>query len=189
MVFATNNPHKFKEVKMILPEDFHLLSLRDIDCMDELPETGKTIVSNAYQKARYVHDKFGVDCFADDTGLEVAALNGRPGVYSARYAGERADSSDNIEKLLTEMKGVENRRAAFRTVIALLIGDKEYSFEGLVNGSITKKISGTKGFGYDPVFIPEGFTQTFSEMSDEEKNKLSHRGKAVGKLIEFLKTI
>jgi XTP/dITP diphosphohydrolase len=187
MVFATNNPHKFKEVRQMLPENFRLLNLKDIDCVDELPETGNTIVANAYQKAKYVHDKFGVDCFADDTGLEVAALDGRPGVYSARYAGERADAADNIEKLLAELKGVEDRRAAFRTVIALLINDKEYSFEGIIHGTITEKPSGLKGFGYDPVFIPEGFSKTFSEMSDEEKNSLSHRGKAVKKLVEFLR--
>jgi len=186
LIFATNNSHKFKEVRAILPPDFELLNLRDIDCSEELPETGNTIKSNAYQKARYVHDKFGVNCFADDTGLEVVALDGRPGVYSARYAGQDADSAGNIEKLLIEMKGVKERRASFRTVIALLVDEKEYFFEGVINGVITDSPSGSGGFGYDPVFIPEGYTETFSELGEVEKNKISHRAIAVKLLSDFL---
>ncbi len=170
----------------MLPPDFQLLNLRDIGCTDDLPETGSTLKSNAIQKARYVHDKFGVNCFADDTGLEVAALDGRPGVYSARYAGNSADSSDNIEKLLTELKGVEDRRASFRTVIALIIANQEYLFEGIIHGTIAESASGSEGFGYDPVFIPDGFSKTFSEIGVEEKNKISHRSIATKKLVDFL---
>jgi XTP/dITP diphosphohydrolase len=186
LVFATNNPHKFKEVRSMLPPWIELLKLDDIDCNDALPETGNTIEQNASQKARYVHDKFGVNCFADDTGLEVEALGGRPGVYSARFAGESADSEMNIEKLLTEMKGVTNRRAAFRTIIALIVDGKELSFEGRVDGSITEKLQGSGGFGYDPVFIPDGFLKTFSDLGEEEKNKISHRADAIRKLSNYL---
>ena len=184
LVFATNNSHKFKEARKILPLSITLLTLDDIDCEDELPETGNTIQANAHQKALYVYEKFGENCFADDTGLEVLALDNRPGVYSARYAGPKADSSENIEKLLIEMRGVTDRRAMFRTVIALIIDGKENYFEGQINGAITEEPRGDKGFGYDPVFIPDGSDKTFSEMGEEEKNKISHRGIALRKLTD-----
>jgi len=186
LVFATNNAHKMKEVRKIIPSGIDLLTLKDIDCEDELPETGNTLQANALQKARYVHDKFGVDCFADDTGLEVAALDGRPGVYSARYAGINADPAENILKLLTELNGVEDRRASFTTVVALYLDDKEYFFEGSIEGAIAIKQIGENGFGYDPVFIPKGYDKTFAEMSADEKNSMSHRAIAMGKLSEFL---
>jgi XTP/dITP diphosphohydrolase len=186
LVFATNNLNKIKEVKNILPERIFIRSLSEIGCSEELPETGSTIKSNAWQKGRYVHDKYGVDCFADDTGLEVASLGGRPGVYSARFAGPDAVATDNIEKLLSEMKGSKNRSAVFRTVIALFRGEEEYFFEGTVSGTIAEIPAGGEGFGYDPVFIPEGYTKTFAEMTVEEKNSISHRKIAVDKLAGFL---
>lgn len=186
LVFATNNEHKLKEVRKILPESLKIMSLKDIDCYDDLPETGQTIRSNASQKSRYVHDKYGVDCFADDTGLEVLALNGRPGVYSARFAGPEADSIMNVGKLLVELKGVTDRRAAFRTAVSLFIDGKEFLFEGHIDGTISEIPSGTGGFGYDPVFIPEGSEITFSEMSPEQKNTMSHRAIAIRKLVSFL---
>ncbi|MFN8164748.1 MAG: non-canonical purine NTP diphosphatase [Bacteroidia bacterium] len=189
LVFATGNQNKLKEVKAMLPKGITLLSLKDIDSEDDIPETGATVAENASIKARYVSDKFGMDCFADDTGLEVEALGGRPGVYSARYAGPACDPADNILKLLTELKGETNRRARFITVIALRLGEKEYLFEGIVNGRITESGSGTGGFGYDPVFVPDGYTQTFAEMTSEEKNNISHRGIAVKELVAFLSKI
>lgn len=189
LVFATGNQNKLKEVKAMLPKGITLLSLKDIDSEDDIPETGATVAENASIKARYVSDKFGMDCFADDTGLEVEALGGRPGVYSARYAGPACDPADNILKLLTELKGETNRKARFITVIALRLGEKEYLFEGIVNGRITESVSGTGGFGYDPVFVPDGYTQTFAEMTSEEKNNISHRGIAVKELVAFLSKI
>ena len=187
IVFATNNQHKIKEVTHLLPAELQLISLKDIECEDDLPETGVKLEDNARQKARYVHDKFGVDCFADDTGLEIEALNGRPGVYSARYAGPACIAEENVQKVLTELQGVQNRKARFRTVIALYLGDQEYIFEGSIEGRITESPAGSNGFGYDPVFIPEGEQRTFAEMSLEEKNRFSHRSNAIRKLSDFLK--
>ncbi|MBK9542311.1 MAG: RdgB/HAM1 family non-canonical purine NTP pyrophosphatase [Bacteroidetes bacterium] len=186
LVFATNNLHKLKEVEQLLPPNVHLISLREIDGTDDLPETGVHLEDNARQKARYIHDKFGMDCFADDTGLEVEALDGRPGVYSARYAGPACNSEENIRKVLTEMNGIQNRKAKFRTVIALYINQQEFLFEGSVNGIITETSFGTEGFGYDPIFLPEGDTRTFAQMSLQEKNKFSHRSRAIQNLAGFL---
>ena len=186
LVFATNNLHKLKEVEQLLPPNVHLISLREIDSTDDLPETGVHLEDNARQKARYIHDKFGLDCFADDTGLEVEALDGRPGVYSARYAGPACNSEENIRKVLTEMNGIQNRKAKFRTVIALYINQQEFLFEGSVNGIITETSFGTEGFGYDPIFLPEGDTRTFAQMSLQEKNKFSHRSRAIQNLAGFL---
>jgi len=187
LVFATNNKHKLKEIKSMLNDIIQVVSLADIGCTDELPETSASIRGNALQKARYIFEKFGMDCFADDTGLEVEALGGRPGVYSARYAGNNASSADNVTKLLHEMKGIENRKARFKTVIALITDHEEKSFEGIIDGVIADKPVGENGFGYDPVFIPDGSTIRFAEMSDEEKNKISHRKRALEKLVEHLK--
>ena len=189
LVFATNNKHKLEEVRKILPSSIELLTLNDIGCMEALPETGNTFEQNALQKARYIHDKYGHDCFADDSGLEVDALHGRPGVYSARYAGNENDSSANITKLLTELNLEENRKAKFRTVIALMIGEEISYFKGVIEGEITLSVRGKNGFGYDPVFIPDGFHVTFAEMAPELKNRISHRAVAVRRLGEFLSKI
>ncbi|MEO8087249.1 MAG: non-canonical purine NTP diphosphatase [Bacteroidota bacterium] len=189
LVFATNNKHKLEEVRRILPENIELLTLADIGCTEDLPETGNTLEYNAGQKARYIHDKYGYDCFADDSGLEVEALHGRPGVYSARYAGSNGNSSANMTKLLTELNKEENRKARFRTVIALMQNGETNFFEGEIVGEITLSERGANGFGYDPVFIPEGFQVTFAEMAPELKNRISHRAIAVKKLGEFLETI
>ena len=186
LVFATNNEHKLDEVRNIVPESFTIASLKEIDCFDDIPETAPTLEGNALQKARYIKDKFGFDCFADDTGLEVEALNNEPGIYSARYAGPGHDSEANMQKLLTNLHGIANRKARFRTAIALILDGKEYLFEGIVNGTIVDEKRGGSGFGYDPVFIPEGYTETFAEMGSDEKNKISHRAKAVEKLTAFL---
>lgn len=185
-VFATNNAHKLEEVTAILGKDIELLSMKDIDCNVDIPETADTLEGNALLKARYIFEHYHSDCFADDTGLEVEALNGAPGVYSARYAGDAHDSEANMQKLLKEMEGVENRKARFRTVFALIINGKEYLFEGIVKGEIIKNRKGTSGFGYDPVFVPEGYSQTFAEMGNELKNKISHRAMATQKLCHFL---
>ncbi|MFL0682417.1 MAG: non-canonical purine NTP diphosphatase [Algoriphagus aquaeductus] len=184
--FATNNRKKIEEVKAALGPEFELVSLQEIGCFEELPETGDTLDHNAFQKARYVKEHFGVDCFADDTGLEVEALNGAPGVYSGRFAGEPRSDERNIDLLLEKMEGKTNRKARFRTVIALILEGKEYQFEGIAKGEILNRRVGEKGFGYDPVFRPIGFDRTFAELSLEEKNEISHRGKAVKSLIEFL---
>lgn len=184
--FATNNKKKIEEVKAALGPGFQLVSLQEIGCDEELPETGDTLDHNAFQKARYVKDHFGVDCFADDTGLEVEALEGAPGVYSGRFAGEPRSDERNIDLLLEKMEGKINRKAQFRTIIALLLNGEEYTFEGVARGEIIHQRVGEKGFGYDPVFQPEGFDKTFAELSLEEKNEISHRGKAVKALIEFL---
>lgn len=184
--FATNNKKKIEEVKAALGPGFQLVSLQEIGCDEELPETGDTLDHNAFQKARYVKDHFGVDCFADDTGLEVDALDGAPGVYSGRFAGEPRSDERNIDLLLEKMEGKPNRKARFRTVVALILEGEEYQFEGIAEGEILKERVGQKGFGYDPVFQPEGFDKTFAELSLEEKNEISHRGKAVKALIEFL---
>lgn len=185
--FATNNKKKIEEVKAALGPEFTIVSLEEVGCHEELPETGDTLDHNAFQKACYVFDHYGVDCFADDTGLEVEALDGAPGVYSGRYAGEPRSDERNLEKLLREMHGITNRKARFRTVIALIQGGKEYAFEGVADGEIIKEKTGSGGFGYDPVFKPTGYDKTFAELSMEEKNQISHRGKAVQALIKFLK--
>lgn len=185
-VFATNNAHKLEEVSAILGNKVELLSMKDIDCRVDIPETADTLSGNALLKARYIFENYHVDCFADDTGLEVEALNGAPGVYSARYAGNAHNSEANMKKLLQDMEGMENRKARFRTVFALIINGKEHLFEGIVKGEITKNRRGTAGFGYDPIFIPEGYTQTYAEMGNELKNKISHRALATNKLCRFL---
>lgn len=185
-VFATNNAHKLEEVSAILGNKVELLSMKDIDCRVDIPETADTLEGNALLKARYIFENYHVDCFADDTGLEVEALNGAPGVYSARYAGNAHNSEANMKKLLQDMEGMENRKARFRTVFALIINGKEHLFEGIVRGEITKNRRGTAGFGYDPIFIPEGYTQTYAEMGNELKNKISHRALATNKLCRFL---
>ena len=186
LVFATNNLHKLEEVRDILGGSFRITSLKEIGCTDDIPETADTLEGNALQKARYVKDKFGYDCFADDTGLEVEALGGAPGVFSARYAGLGHDSEANMRKLLKELEGKTNRQAQFRTVVALLLEGREYTFEGIVRGTILTERRGTAGFGYDPVFVPEGYAETFAEMGSEEKNRISHRARAVQKLADFL---
>lgn len=187
LVFATNNKHKLDEVRKITSHHpVEIVSLAEINCFDDIPETADTLEGNALQKAHYIQEKFGLNCFADDTGLEVEALNNAPGVYSARYAGPGHDSEANMKKLLHEMEGKENRKARFRTVIALVWNGKTYTFEGNVNGTITTAKRGENGFGYDPIFIPEGYDQTFAELGDNIKNQISHRAKAVEKLDEFL---
>lgn len=185
LVFATNNQHKLKEVKAILT-NFDIVSLADINCFEDIPETSETLVGNAILKANFVTEKYGLDCFADDTGLEVEALNNEPGVYSARYAGEDNNSEANIAKLLLNLKNIPNRKAQFKTAIALNIQGKQYIFEGLCKGAILAEKQGERGFGYDPVFMPEGYNKSFAEMSLNEKGSLSHRGKAVEKLVTFL---
>lgn len=185
-VFATNNAHKLEEVSYILGEKVELLSLKDIGCHEDIPETADTLEGNALLKARFIAEKYHMDCFADDTGLEVEALGGAPGVYSARYAGDGHDSEANMRKLLKDMEGMENRKARFRTVFALIVDGKEHLFEGIVKGEIIANRKGTSGFGYDPIFVPEGYTQTFAEMGNELKNKISHRAVATNKLCRFL---
>jgi XTP/dITP diphosphohydrolase len=185
--FATNNKKKIEEVKSALGEDFIIVSLEEIGCLEELPETGNTLDHNAFQKARYVKDHYGVDCFADDTGLEVEALDGAPGVYSGRFAGEPRSDERNVDLLLNKMEGKENRKARFRTVIALILNGEEHAFEGVAQGEIINERVGAGGFGYDPVFKPSGFEKTFAELTLDEKNAISHRGKAVKALINFLK--
>lgn len=187
LVFATNNTHKLEEIRAILSDKIHVLSLNDIDCHDEIPETAPTLEGNAVIKARYIYEKYGFDCFADDTGLEVEELGGGPGVHTARYAyPDRHDPEANTQKLLAELHGKTNRKARFRTAIALIIDGKEYLFEGIVEGSIPTEKRGTKGFGYDPVFIPEDKGLTFAELGVEVKNQISHRARAVMKLCQFL---
>jgi len=186
IVFATNNHNKLKEVQSMLPEYIQLLSLSDIGCTEEVPETQPTIDGNAIQKAEYIKTNYNHNCFADDTGLEVEALNGEPGVYSARYAGEQRSSEDNMEKLLSNLKNKNNRNAQFKTVIALHLNNKLHTFTGICKGEITENKQGEKGFGYDPIFKAKGYNKTFAEISLEEKNKIGHRGKAVAQLIKFL---
>ncbi len=188
LVFATNNQHKLQEIKEILKGKFEVVSLKEINFFDEIEEPFETLHENALQKARVVHQFCGLDVFSDDTGLEVDVLNGAPGVYSARYAGENCSFQDNVKKLLKALISEENRKAKFRTVIALILNNKEYTFDGVVEGEITKEQSGSEGFGYDPIFKPEGFETTFAEMTSEAKNNISHRGRAVQKLTTFLKT-
>ena len=193
IVFATNNAHKLSEIKDILGEGFEVLSLSDIGCHDDIPETAGTLEGNALLKAQYIHDHYHINCFADDTGLEVEALNGAPGVFSARYAGgEGHDSEANMSKLLAELKEKNNRKARFRTVIALIECEegttkpKTTCFEGIVEGHITKERHGSEGFGYDPIFMPDGYDKTFAELGMEIKNHISHRARAVEKLAQFL---
>ena len=186
LVFATNNINKLSEIRALVSDDIQILSLKDINCTEELPETNPTLQQNALQKARYVFDNYGFNCFADDTGLEIDALSGDPGVYSARYAGEDCNSEANIKKVLKNLHGIEGRCATFRTVIALVIGGEKTLFEGKCKGNITKTKIGLSGFGYDPIFIPNGYKKTFSEMTNQQKGLISHRGNAVKKLLVFL---
>lgn len=187
LVVATNNAHKLEEISAILGDEMELLSLKDIQCFDEIPETANTLEGNARQKAEYIYRNYGMDCFADDTGLEVETLGGAPGVFSARYAGDGHDSEANMQKLLQELKGKENRKAQFRTAICLIMEGKEYQFEGIVKGEIIKEKRGGAGFGYDPIFTPEGHDLTFAELGNEIKNTISHRARAVEALCKFLK--
>ena len=187
LVFATNNKHKLQEVRDIVGNRVEVLSLSDIGCSDDIPETADTLQGNALIKARHIYGKYGIDCFADDTGLEVEALGGAPGVYSARYAGEECDSEANMRKLLENLTGKSNRNAQFRTVIALIIDGKEMLFDGIVKGTIATEKKGDSGFGYDPVFIPEGHAESFAQMSGEMKNSMSHRFRATQQLGEYLK--
>lgn len=189
LVFATNNSHKLEEVKAVVGSSFDILSLKDIGCHEDIEEPGETLQENALIKARYVKDKYGYDCFGDDTGLEVEALDGAPGVYSARYGGGDHDSKANMRKLLKELNGTTNRKAQFRTVIALILDGKEYLFEGKVKGSIITEERGDAGFGYDPVFQPDGYDQTFAQLGSGVKNSVSHRALATKALCEFLKNI
>ena len=189
IVFATNNSHKLKEINNLVSDKLKIISLKDINCFEDIPETADTLDENASLKSKYIFNKYHCDCFADDTGLEVEALNGQPGVHSARYAGESRDSEKNIEKLLDELNGEPNRSARFRTVISLILDGEEYFFEGIINGKIIDKKIGTDGFGYDPIFIPDGFEKTFAQMKLDEKNKVSHRSIAIQELIRFLKKI
>lgn len=188
-VFATNNAHKLEEVTAILGNKIELLSLKDIQCKVDIPETADTLEGNALIKASYIYENYQLNCFADDTGLEVEALNGEPGVYSARYAGDGHNAEANMIKLLHNLEGIDNRKAQFRSVFALIIDGKEHLFEGVIKGEIIKARKGTSGFGYDPIFIPEGYDQTFAEMGNELKNKISHRAIAANKLCKFLNSI
>ena len=189
IVFATNNPNKIVEIKDLLPEEIQILSLKDINCNEQLPETQNTLEGNAKQKAEFVFTNYGYNCFADDTGLEIEALNNGPGVYSARYAGDTRSPNDNMQKVLQKLEGENNRGAKFRTVIALIMNGKTLLFEGECKGEITKEKKGKKGFGYDPIFNPKGFEKTFSQMSKQEKGAISHRGIATRKLVEFLQRV
>lgn len=187
LIFATNNNHKLVEIQAMLADAYQLKDLKSIGCTTDIPENEKTIVGNALAKARYVKQHFGLDCFADDTGLEIDALNGEPGVYSARYAGPEKDANANMDLVLEKLAEKSNRTARFVTVIALIYRDKEYLFEGIVEGKIITEKRGVQGFGYDPIFVPNGFETTFAEMGMEEKAAISHRGRAVAKLVAFLR--
>lgn len=187
LVFATNNAHKLEEVRAVLDNKIEIVSLNELGCYDDIPETADTLEGNALIKAEYVFNKFGMACIADDTGLEVEALNGEPGVYSARYGGEPHNAQKNMQKLLTNLKGIENRKARFRTVIVLKDAERELYFEGTIHGHISETPSGAVGFGYDPVFVPDGYNKSFAELGPELKNKISHRALAVEELIRFLK--
>jgi XTP/dITP diphosphohydrolase len=189
LVFSTNNKNKLQELQAILGEKYSLLSLNDIGCTEEIPEEQPTLEGNASQKAFYVYNKFGYNCFSDDTGLEIEALNGEPGVYSARYAGEEKSAEANMEKVLDKLAKINNRKARFRTVISLVIDGREKQFEGIVDGVILEKKKGASGFGYDPIFQPLGFEKSFAEMDLSEKNKISHRGRAVEKLVQYLSSL
>lgn len=186
LVFATNNPHKLDEIRGITNGKLRILGLNDINCHEEIEETGSTLEENALIKARFVKEKYGYNCFADDTGLEVDALEGAPGVYSARYAGEGCSFADNMNKLLAALQGIEHRTAQFRTVIALVLNGKEYLFDGVIKGTIIEDKRGNTGFGYDPIFMPDGYDKTFAELGNEVKNNISHRALAMKKLVDFL---
>ena len=188
LIFASNNAHKLSEIRNLLENIVEIQSLKDINLEGDIPETSDTLEGNATQKAEWIYSRIGQDCFADDTGLEVEALDGAPGVYSARYAGEGCSFADNVNKLLKAMKGQSNRKARFRTVICLIENGKKNYFEGIVNGTIVEKGSGNMGFGYDPIFVPDGYNISFAEMPLDEKNKISHRGLATQKLVEYLKS-
>lgn len=187
LVFASNNKNKIQEIQALVPNTIQIVSLEEIGCFEDIPETAVTIEGNAILKANYVTEKYGYDCFADDTGLEVEALNGAPGVYSARYAGEQKNANDNMDKLLFELKDKTNRKANFKTVIALNLKGKQNLFTGIIHGKIIEEKNGTNGFGYDPIFVADGYNKTFAELSMEEKSTISHRGIAVKQLIEELK--
>lgn len=189
LVFATNNKHKLEEMRAILGGKVELLSLADIDCHDDIPETADTLEGNALIKARYIYDKYGCSCFADDTGLEVDVLGGEPGVYSARYAGENNDSEANMRKLLQNLTGKSERSAQFRTVIALIIDGEEFLFDGIVRGRISEERMGSAGFGYDPIFVPDGYEESFAQMAAEQKNAISHRSRAASALNDYLETL
>jgi len=187
IVFATNNAHKLSEVKSILSPDFEIISLKELNCFDDIPETADTLDGNALLKAEYIHSRFNIDCFADDTGLEIRALGGEPGVFSARYAGENHDATKNMEKVLRLLGDSADRKAQFRTIIALIQNGETHFFEGKIEGRILKEPRGNEGFGYDPIFVPDGYDRSFAELGVEEKNKISHRAMAVQKLIDYLK--
>lgn len=189
LVFATNNQHKLEEVSHILGDKIQLLSLKDIHCDTDIPETADTLEENALLKARYIHRHYGLDAFGDDTGLEIEALGNAPGVYSARYAGEEKDSQANMLKVLHNLEGIENRKARFRTAISLILDGKEYLFEGIINGKIIEEKRGEAGFGYDPIFVPDGYDKTFAELGEDIKNTISHRALAVQQLVNFLLTL
>ena len=189
LVFATNNLHKLKEVQEMLSNSIEVLSLKDIGCFEDIEETESTLEGNAKLKADYITEKYGFDCFADDTGLEVEALDGKPGVYSARYAGEHGNAEKNMEKLLNELQNKSSRKAKFRTIIALNLKNKQYLFEGICDGEILNEKSGVKGFGYDPIFKPKNASSSFAEMNSEEKNIISHRGIAIQELVQFLNSL
>ena len=189
IVFATANINKAKEISRLLPDNFEILTLNDLELKEEIPETAPTLEGNAHLKAQYVKEHFGVSCFADDTGLEIEALDNRPGVKSARYAGEHRGDEDNMQRVLSELEGCENRKARFRTVIALYLNDEIHEFEGIVEGEILHAKRGSEGFGYDPIFAPEGRSNSFAEMTIDEKNKISHRARAFTKMIDYLKSL
>jgi XTP/dITP diphosphohydrolase len=189
LIFATHNKNKIKEVRSLIPNSINLLSLDDINLLTEIEETESTIEGNALLKAKTIYEQTGINCFADDSGLLVDALNGAPGVYSARYAGEQKNDQDNIQKLLYELNNETNRNAQFKTVMVLIIDGKDYSFEGTIQGKIITEELGTNGFGYDPIFVPDGYTETFAQLNSETKNSISHRGIALKKLINFVNTL
>ena len=189
IVFATNNPNKLKEIQSLIPKEIEIISLNEIGCTDDIPETGDTLEANAFQKAYYIKDNFNYDCFADDTGLEIDELNGEPGVYSARYAGPERNANANMNKVLNELKGKKNRKAKFRTAIALTLNNEKHLFEGEINGYISDVKQGNEGFGYDPIFIPENDIRSFAQMSMQEKGAISHRGRAVKKLVAYLNNL
>lgn len=189
IVFATQNKHKLEEIQKIVGDQYKIISLAELNFFEDIPETENTLVGNALMKARFIHEKFHCNCFADDTGLEIEALHGAPGVYSARYAGPACSFEDNMRKVLSQMEGISNRKAQFKTVIALILDNKEYLFEGSVSGTILEKKSGTQGFGYDPIFLPDGYNESFAEMSAELKNRISHRAVATQKLTHFLHSL
>lgn len=189
IVFATHNVHKLREVSALLKENFEVVGLTDIGCMEDIPETADTFAGNARIKSEHVYKNYGLSCFSDDSGLEVEALNGAPGVYSARYAGEAHNDTANNEKLLQELKGVENRKARFRTVVSLIVEGNETTFEGFVEGTILETPRGQHGFGYDPLFQPMGYSQSFAELGDEVKNTISHRARAIQKLVAYLQNL